>query len=374
MFDVCPARAARNSFSCQRIKLLHTDPVNQVFTRSSAAHARPAARAANARNMETPLRLSSIMRYMFTAGLIAGTIFFALWWLLQANGDETPWVPAGLVAGVVMLIAAAAREVLVRRASTQHLLEQDRHVSATGHTKKHSSSDGGGGGRSGTRIARFTSALRSLQQQSAQANTAANTSPEAHLELYHACKQFLAGVEDAFGSSNTRNTGTLNNSESRAVLRAGQERARALAKQHLLAWARAASRVLTHDAQRRVLLADKIETAARAFDVIESALKLYPDEPELKSSALAVQELIATIKVAHWVELAERAAFKGQFAKAIDRYQDALFYLSRGALKEESRSEAAERIKLEVEILHAHLRTSGTNTKSGARSGVQENV
>ncbi|MGI8656602.1 MAG: hypothetical protein ACR2LC_15465 [Pyrinomonadaceae bacterium] len=353
---------------------MHTDPVNQVFTRSSAAHARPAARAANARNMETPLRLSSIMRYMFTAGLIAGTIFFALWWLLQANGDETPWVPAGLVAGVVMLIAAAAREVLVRRASTQHLLEQDRHVSATGHTKKHSSSDGSGGGRNGTRIARFTSALRSLQQQSAQANTAANTSPEAHLELYHACKQFLAGVEDVFGSSNARGTGALNNSESRAVLRAGQERARALAKQHLLAWARAASRVLTHDAQRRVLLADKLETAARAFDVIESALKLYPDEPELKSSALAVQELIATIKVAHWVELAERAAFKGQFAKAIDRYQDALFYLSRGALKEESRSEAAERIKLEVEILHAHLRTSGTNTKSGARSGVQENV
>ncbi len=311
---------------------------------------------------------------MFTAGMIAVAIFFALWWLLQANGDETPWVPAGLVAAVVMLIAAAAREVLVRRVSTQYLLEQDRHVSTTGHTKKHSSSDGSSGGRSGTRIARFTTALRSLQQQSAQVNAAANSSPEAHLELYHACKQFLASVEEAFGSSNTRNTGTLHNSESRAVLRAGQERVRVLAKQHLLAWARAASRVLTHEAQRRALLADKIETATRAIDVIESALKLYPDEPELKSSALAVQELIATIKVAHWVELAERAAFKGQFVKAIDRYQDALFYLSRGAIKEESRDEAAERIEREVELLRAHLRTSGTDINPGARNDARGNV
>jgi len=316
-------------------------------------------------------RLPSITGYLLASGMIAAAIFFALWWVLQTNGDESPWVPAGLVAAVVMLIAAAAREVLVRRAWTQHLLEQGRHTPAAMHTKKYGSSSSNGG-RSGTRVERFTSALRALQHQSAQINGVSNTASEAHLELYHSCKQFLASADDALGTSNARSGSTINNSESRAVLRAGQERARALAKQHLLGWARTASRVLTHEAQRRALLADKIETAMRAFDVIDSALKLYPDEPELQSSALAVHELVVTIKVAHWVELAERAAFKGQLTRAIDRYQDALFYLARGTIREEARAEAVERIGREVELLRARLRISPTKPKR--RNDARENV
>jgi hypothetical protein len=96
----------------------------------------------------------------------------------------------------------------------------------------------------------------------------------------------------------------------------------------------------------------------RALDVIESALKLYPEEAELHDSELAVREFIASVKVSHWVELAERAAFKGYYARAIDRYRDALFYLSRESVKEETRTETAQRIGREIELLRSRLKTS----------------
>jgi hypothetical protein len=130
-----------------------------------------------------------------------------------------------------------------------------------------------------------------------------------------------------------------------------------LQKHHLLTWASSSSRALTFEAQRRVVVADKIEMAMRALDVIDSALKIYPDEPELHESASAIREYISSVKVAQWVELAERAAFKGQYRRAIDRYRDALFYLSRESMSEELRNDCAERITREIDLLRARLKT-----------------
>jgi hypothetical protein len=105
-------------------------------------------------------------------------------------------------------------------------------------------------------------------------------------------------------------------------------------------------------------MSDKIETAHRALEVIDSALNLYPEEADLRESEAAVHEFISSVKVSHWIELAERAAFKGYYARAIDRYRDALFYLSREKMKEETRAETAERIGREIELLRARLKTS----------------
>jgi hypothetical protein len=56
-----------------------------------------------------------------------------------------------------------------------------------------------------------------------------------------------------------------------------------------------------------------------------------------------------------------RAAFKGYYARAIDRYRDALFYLARETMREETRLETAERIGREIELLRARLKTSTMN-------------
>lgn len=286
---------------------------------------------------------------MATAAATAAALFFALWWMLHTSGDEAPWVPAGLAASVVILVALAAREVIMRRAWTRYFLEQDRHgfAQSDDHSRRRQSSSSSNGSRS---VNAQAAALRQLQRQSAEAD-AAGSLPNLHLETYHLCREYLANMEES-----TRRRGV--NEQSLAALRAGQERVRALQKHHLLTWASGSSRALTFEAQRRVGISDKIEMAMRALDVIDSALNIYPDENELHQSATAIREYIASVKVAHWVELAERAAFKQHYRRAIDRYRDALFYLSRESMDESARSDTAERITREIELLRARIKMS----------------
>jgi hypothetical protein len=144
----------------------------------------------------------------------------------------------------------------------------------------------------------------------------------------------------------------------RAALRSGQERVRALLRKHLLAWARGEATRLTHEAQRRVRHSDRIETAQRALEVLGEALRAYPGEQEFVDSSTALRNFIASVKVGQWVEMAERAAFRGRYARAVARYRDALFYLSRADMSEDARDEAANRIHREIEMLRARVRTS----------------
>jgi hypothetical protein len=282
---------------------------------------------------------------MLAAGAVAAVLFFTLWLMLHTGGDDAPWVPAGLAASVVMLVAVAAREVVMRRAWTRYILEHDRREQ----TKNIEASQRDNQGSRSRVSDSHTASLRAIKKQCAEAD-APGALPEAHLEAYLSCQEYLESTDESLRSTAVR-------SETRVALRAGQEHIRALAQRHLLDWARAASRSLTHEAQQRVRLSDKIETARRALDVIDSALKLYPDETDLRESEAAVHEFIAFAKVSHWVELAERAAFKGYYKRAIDRYRDALFYLSREKMNEERRAESAERIGREIELLRARLKT-----------------
>jgi hypothetical protein len=107
------------------------------------------------------------------------------------------------------------------------------------------------------------------------------------------------------------------------------------------------------------------------MDCIDSTLRVYPEEVELNESRNAIGEFIASVKVAHWVELAERSAFKGHYRRAIDRYRDALFYLNQGMVKEDVRKAGTEKIESEIEKLRtrlrppngAHQRTAGPDHK-----------
>ena len=341
---------------------MRTNSADQVFhrtarphTRSGRTHARgtsAASMAAAKRSVRT--RMPSTTGYMLAAGITAASLFIVLWWMLHGSGDEAPWFPAGLAASVVMLVAAAARQVVMRRAWTRYILEQDRHESSAKSSTKHQTTVSSSGRKSDV----YYNALRAVQKKSAEAD-ALGELPEAHLEAYHLCHDYLASTEEAL-----RNGGL--GGETRAAMRAGQERVRLLQKHHLLTWASGSTHSITQDAQRRVSVADKIETAQRALDVIRAASHVYPDEPDLIASKGAVEEFMASVKVAHWVELAERAAFKGQYRRAIDRYRDALFYVSREGIGSEARRETAERINREIEILRARLKTTKLSNRKNS--------
>ena len=292
-------------------------------------------------------RGASTAAYMLIATASAAALFFLLWWMLQA--EEAPWVPAGLAASVVLLVAASARLMVTRReraAPSRNFVSSDRQ-----RPRSHSHSGS---------VMRSTSlhaaALRALQKQSADADE--KDVPEAHRELYEMCTEYLAGAEKALKSPALQPDG-------RVALRAGQDKVRDLQKHHLLTWARGSARTLTHEAQKRVRLYEKIETANRALECIDSALKVFPDEGELNVSARAIREFITSSRVAHWVELAERAAFKGYHQRAIDCYKDALFYLTRDRASAAGEA-AAERITREIDLLRAELNTAAAMDPSPA--------
>jgi tetratricopeptide (TPR) repeat protein len=323
---------------------LGNQSADHVFPRPARSDTR--ASSESSRRKSSRARVPSSAGYLIIAGAIAVALFFGLWWMLVSGGDEAPWVPAGLAASVVLLVALSAREVVMRRAWTRYLLEQDKHGYSSREINRKSVSS-----KNMHSTSLHSAALRAIQKQSAEADST-GAATESHLEVFHICQDYLTSTDEALRSSSLT-------TESRLAIRGGQEKVRSLQKHHMLIWARDGSRALTHEAQQRARTSDKIETANRAMDCLDSALKVYPDEPELEQSKLAIREFIASVKVAHWVELAERSAFKGHYRRAIERYKDALFYLNRETVKEELRTAGAERIGREIELLRAHVRTAG---------------
>jgi len=299
--------------------------------------------------------MPSSVGYLISAIVIAVGLFFGLWWILVSGGDEAPWLPAGLAASVVLLVALSAREVVMRRAWTRYLLENG--ISQRPSSRSHNVS------RSQKRAfssSLHSAALRAIQKQSSAADRPGST-PEMHLDVAQLCHDYLASTDEAIKSGSF---GT----DKGITMRAGQERVRALHRHHLLTWARAHSQALTREAQQRARHFDKIETAIRAKDCIDSVLKVYPDEAELSESRVALSEFIVSVKVAHWMELAERSAFKGHYRRAIDRYRDALFYLNQDVVKEEVRLAGTEKIESEIARLKTRLRSNnGSHKESGPK-------
>jgi tetratricopeptide (TPR) repeat protein len=295
--------------------------------------------------------------YLISAIVIAVGLFFGLWWILVSGGDEAPWLPAGLAASVVLLVALSAREVVMRRAWTRYLLENG--ISQNAPSRSHSS---GRSQKKGFSASLHSAALRAIQKQSSAADRP-GSAPETHLDVAQLCHEYLASTDEAIRSGS-------HGSEKGIALRAGQERVRALHKHHLLTWARGQSQLLTYEAQQRARTFDKIETATRALDCLDSALRIYPDETDLSESRVAIEGFIASVKVAHWVELAERSAFKGHYRRAIDRYRDALFYLNQDMVKEDVRIAGTEKIESEIEKLKARLKpANGAHQRRPEDSG-----
>ena len=276
---------------------------------------------------------------MVASAAAAFSLFFVLWWMLQS--EDHPWVPAGLAASVVMLVAASAREVVMRRVWTRHVLEENsspgfnasrRSAPVNAHRKTSFSQ---------------TEALRVLEQKSKDADSEGSL-PESHLKVFNLCGEFLEIADTSLASPAV-------SSERRLTVRARQERVRALQKHHMLSWARDSARLLTHQARQQARLHEKLESANRALDCIDTALKSYPDNDELQRSSAAVREFMISSRVAHWVELAQRASFKGRYRRAIDCYRDALFYLTRAGAEHQV---AADQITREIELLRARMETA----------------
>jgi hypothetical protein len=291
-----------------------------------------------------PVWLSTAGYFLIAAAASIG-LFFVLWILLHDEGErDSPWISAGIAACVMFGAAVVAREVVLRRARNRYLLHQVYQngfaVPPAYRQKGRTKSD------KKFTLEKNAAALRLIQQKAGEAETALATA-QMHAEVFRACQEYLEIVarelrEIQIGSPRL------------PALRNGQEMAKNLHKHHLLRWASEEAKQFMREANVLVSLDEKVETAQRALDALAFAMQFYPNEPQLHDSAGAVREFIVSVRVSHWIELAERETFKGHFRKAIDHYKDALFYLSREtSLGERELDLMAARINGEIEKLNA---------------------
>ena len=263
-----------------------------------------------------PFWLPASNYYILSVAVTIG-FFFLLWGILNDGREEAPWIPAGLGAAILLGSAVIAREVILRRARNRFLASERRlDHSVRGITSKlHESAP------PKLTLERNAALLHEIARKSEAAKILGRFA-EGHREVFELCSEYLAAV-----ARELPNVGA--GSPRIAALRRGSDVAERYHYFHMLQWAEIESRALTQEASKHDKISTKLESAQAALGVVEYALESYPQENALLDSQRLLLELVASIRVTDLVERAERADFKGNHKRALDLYQDALFFLNR---------------------------------------------
>ncbi len=289
------------------------------------------------RNYKRPFWLPAVSYYFFTVAIVI-LVFFVVWWLLQEPRGGTPWIPSGIISGLLLMGSVLLREIYLRNAMRRYLAIKRRldsnlnraaqsvPIGATKFTLEQNA-------RVLSEIERKSNAARTLGQL-----------PDAHLEVFDMCEEYLTFTKEELNSIPV-------GSPRFGAIRRGRRRTKEFHKYHLIGWAAIESRVFTQEAQGCDIIEGKIETAKKALDVLNSALYFYPDDARLLESADVVKEFIASSKITDRIKKAEDAVANGNFKAAIASYKDALFYLARDEMKNKESDLFAKKIASELNRL-----------------------
>ncbi len=278
--------------------------------------------------------------YYVLAAAAAIAFFFLVWGIFHDGDGETLLMAAGIGASLVLGGAVVAREIFLRKARNRFLLIErnlDRNVQQIPPSLR-STRDAGK-----LSLEKNAAIVKDIQKKSEAARLLGKMSA-GHLEVFEICNEYLSLTEkqmETVGVGSPRIAG----------LRRGREIVGELRRHHLLAWAEIEARSLTQKAKNYVTISEKLDTAQEALTVLNSALQFYPNEARLIESETVLRDFIASIKVSHWIEQAERAAFKGNSRRAVSLYRDALFFLDREEVRTEEREAIAQKINFEIESL-----------------------
>lgn len=286
-----------------------------------------------------PFWLPASGYYALTAAIVIA-FFFLTWGFLHEGGEEMPWVPAGIGASFVLGGAVLLREVILRKARNRYILIQKKLDYNLKNVPLHSSVN-----RNSSKLSvqRNAEIINKIQQKSEAAKVLGKLS-DGHWEVFEICREYLRVNEKEL-----ENVGV--GSPRIAALRRGKEIVQELHRYHLLTWAQIESRSLTEKAKNSAVVFDKLETAQNALSVLGSARQYYPNDLQLIESEDALKEFIASIKISHWIEQAERSTFKGSYKQAINHYKDALYFLARENVQSIEKDSIAGKINREIENL-----------------------
>ena len=276
--------------------------------------------------------------YYVLAVAVSAAIFFLIWGILRDEGDDTPWITAGVSASTLLCLAVILREIILRRARNRFNSQKKNtdnfvrgiqsRISDSRHPNK-------------LTLEKNAAILSEIRKKSDAAKVL-NKFSAGHREVFELCGQYMALIEVELR--------TISASSPRlAPLLKGRSSAAEKHKYHLLRWAEIEARSLTGEVRSRASTTKKVEAAQNALNVIESALGSYPAESSLLQSQDLLREMVVSIKVSARIEKAERAAFKGDYERAKDLYRDALFQLNRDNVQNPDRQQAADRINEAIE-------------------------
>ena len=246
---------------------------------------------------------------------------------------------AGIGASFVLGGAVVLREVVLRKSRENYLIAERK----LDYNLKNFQIPRSSGEENKISLEKNAAIIKSIEKKSEAARVLGKIS-SGHLEVFEICNEYLAMAEkqlETVGVGSPRLAG----------LRRGREIVGEMHRYHLLSWAETESLSLTQKAKNYATISEKINTAQAALAVIDTALGFYPNEARLTESEAALKGFIGSIKVSHWVEQAERAAFKGNSKRAISLYRDALFFLARENVRSEERDAVAVKINAEIESL-----------------------
>jgi len=276
--------------------------------------------------------------YYILAAAVAIASFFLIWGILHDGDDNAPWIPAGIGASVILIGAVFLREIVLRKARNRYLSVQKRLDYTLDNAQLHAKTVVA---EKKLTLEKNAEIIKQIQTKSEAAKILMKLS-DGHQEVFKLCGEYLEINRkelETVGAGSPRLAGLLR----------GREVVRELHKFHLMTWAEIETRQLTQDAKNRATIAEKNETAQKALSVIETALQYYPNEQRLVESEEAIREFVTSIKVSHFIEQAERSAFKGNFKRAVSHYKDALFFLARENKTSKETALLAEQINLEIQ-------------------------
>ena len=273
--------------------------------------------------------------YYVLAAAVALAFFFLAWGILHDEGEETPWVTAGIGASIILAGAVILREIILRRALNRYTRIEPALAQKFSGVHSH--------GRSGSKLTLEQNAaiLGGINQKSHAAKVL-NKFSAGHREVFELCSEYLERTESELRTVSA-------GSPRLSALLKGRKSAAGFHRYHMLQWAEIEARFLTNEANNQTDISDRIRSSKDALGVIEFALKYYPAEQSLLESREVLQEMAVSITVSDWVEKAERAEFKGDFREAMGLYRDALFYLGRDNVHSDDRQQAANHINAEID-------------------------
>ncbi|MFL6466939.1 MAG: hypothetical protein ACJ72Z_03180 [Pyrinomonadaceae bacterium] len=266
------------------------------------------------RSVRRPFWLPASSFYFLIAAIAVASFFLVVG--IFSNGDREPeLVAAGLTASGILIAGVFVREVVLRHARERYIIERNR-LDANLRNPVPVSND--------QRSSKFTlemnsTALDHIRKKSEAAKVFSRLSA-AHKEVFELCEEYRSIISAEIPNIHP------DSPRLKALIR-GNGEALKLHKWHVLKWAEIESRSLASEARDAENAEKRAEFARKAKRAIEFALERYPEEKELSSSAILLDEVLCSIRVSGMISDAEHLALAGLHNAAIEKYKDALFFI-----------------------------------------------